>query len=69
MNEENKNYELYQETRGNITLTYRTELADICGFFMEEPSDDLLGIKIKRSNQTIEHRDYKDRNKYNLTNN
>jgi len=50
-------------------LTYRTELADICGFFMEEPSDDLLGIKIKRSNQTIEHRDYKDRNKYNLTNN
>lgn len=34
-----------------------------------EENDDLLGIKIKRSNQTIEHRDYKDRNKYNLTNN
>ena len=39
--------------------------ADISGFFMEEPGDDLLGIKIKRSNQTIEHRDYKDRNKFN----
>lgn len=32
--------------------------------FIEE-NDDFLGIKIKRSNQTIKHRDYKDRNKFN----
>ena len=27
------------------------------------------GIKIYHNNETIEHRDYKDRNKYKLTNN
>lgn len=37
-------------------------------FGITEESDDLLGIKVKYSNQTIEHRDYKDKNKLILTN-